>query len=88
MDPAREFSRVVWLVGALVDQAVGGDMGHNSLESRHAALIVWQEMHIRSQSAMNHIDVFGSHPRGHNEAILQGHQIQRGAPAPITPPGV
>jgi hypothetical protein len=37
---------VVRLVGPLVDQAVGGDVNHLSLESRHSTLIIGQEMHV------------------------------------------
>src|SRR5882757_9214172 len=34
---------VIWLVGALIEQTVGGHLRNGALEPRHAALVVGQE---------------------------------------------
>ena len=48
---------VVWLVGAFIEQPISRDMRYSTLEQRHAALIVSQQMHIRAQAWTDHIDV-------------------------------
>ena len=75
VDLHSNFRRVVRLIGALVDQTVGGNMHHSAVEPRHAALVVGQQSHIGAQSGTDHIDVFGPDTRNHDEPILPGNQI-------------
>src|SRR5580704_2493093 len=50
-------------------------MRDRSLESRHPAFVVGREMHVSGQAGMNHVDIFGSHARRDDEAIMPGYEI-------------
>ena len=83
-----DLGRIVWLVGTLIEETIGGDVHDRSMEAGHAALVVRQKLDIRAQSGTNHVDVLGPHARADDETVLPGHEIHQRSARPITPPGV
>jgi len=71
------FRRVIGLVGALVDQSVGGNVHHRALEARYTTLIVGKQVHLGLQARIDHIDVLRPEARSHDQSILTGHQVEQ-----------